>query len=114
MKKLLLALAALSLGCSSYDLTTPTQELLTGNWNLMSVNGTSLPFAPPHPGTNQQEVVADVLTLTAPNTFSEVTTVRITQHGRPSAKSAPSGCPRTARSRHKPSSIPAHTTSMRT
>ena len=81
MKKLLLALAALSLGCSSYDLTTPTQDALTGSWNLLSVNGTSLPYAPPHPGSNMQEVVADVLTLTAQNTFSEVTTIRITQDG---------------------------------
>ena len=81
MKKLLLALVTLSLGCSSYDLTTPTQDLLTGNWNLTAVDGNSLPYAPPHVGLDQQEVTADVLTLSADKTFSEATTLRITKNG---------------------------------
>lgn len=81
MKKLLIALAVLSLGCNSYTLTTPSQELLTGNWNLVSVDGNSLPYAPPHAGSDKEEVVQDVLTITAPDTFSEVTTIRVTQNG---------------------------------
>jgi hypothetical protein len=81
MKKLLLALACLSFGCSSYDLATPTQDLLVGKWNLTSVGGTPLPYAPPQAGLRKQEVVADVLTLAAPDTFTEVTSIRDTQNG---------------------------------
>lgn len=81
MKKILLVLASLSLGCSSYTLTTPTQESLGGKWNLTAVDGTSLPYTAPHIGTDKQEVMADVLTITPPNTFTEVTTVRSTVGG---------------------------------
>ena len=81
MQKLLIALVSLSLACSSYDLTTPSQESLTGTWKLTAVNDTPLPYEAPHIGTNKQEIVADVLTLTAPDTFSEATTIRITKDG---------------------------------
>lgn len=81
MQKLLIALASLSLACSSYDLTTPSQESLTGTWKLTAVNDTPLPYEAPHIGTNKQEIIADVLTLTAPDTFSEATTIRITKDG---------------------------------
>ncbi|HXV18377.1 MAG TPA: hypothetical protein VD758_16465 [Gemmatimonadaceae bacterium] len=81
MKKFLIALVSLSLACSSYDLTTPSQDSLTGRWNLTAVNDTPLPYEAPHIGTNKQEIIADVLTLTAPDTFSEATTIRITQNG---------------------------------
>lgn len=81
MKKLLLLLASLSLGCSSYDLATPSDESLAGKWNLTAVNGTSLPYGVPQPGSDKQEITADVLTITTPNTFTEVTTVRFTHNG---------------------------------
>ena len=81
MRKLLFLLASLSLGCSSYDLTTPTQDSLAGTWNLTTVNGSPLPYMIPQFGTTKREVLADVLTITAPNTFTEVTTVRSTQNG---------------------------------
>src|SRR5215208_2917095 len=81
MKKLLLVLASVSLGCSSYELTTPTQDSLAGKWNLTAVDGNALPYEVLHAGSNKQEVVADVLTITAPNTFTEITTVRNTENG---------------------------------
>jgi hypothetical protein len=81
MKKLLFALVSLSLGCSSYTLTTPTEDSLAGKWNLTAVDGTPLPYAVPLGGANKQEVTGDVLTIAAPNTFTEVTTVRKTQNG---------------------------------
>ena len=81
MRTLFVLFASLLVGCSSYDLTTPSQESLTGKWNLVSVNGNSLPYGAPQVGSNKQEVVEDVLTLTAPNTFTEVNTLQNTQNG---------------------------------
>ncbi len=81
MKPFLVLLASLLVGCSSYDLTTPSQESLAGKWNLASVNGNSLPYGAPQIGSNKQEIVQDVLTITAPNTFTEVTTLQNTQNG---------------------------------
>jgi hypothetical protein len=78
MKKLLILVTFL--GCSSYTLTTPTEESLTGKWNLTEVNGTPLPYTVPQIGA-KQEVVEDVLTIAPSNTFTEVTTIRITQNG---------------------------------
>ena len=83
MKKLLILLA--SLGCSSYTLTTPTEEALTGKWNLTAVNGTSLPYTVPQIGP-KQEVIEDVLTIATLKTFTEVTTIRITQNGQVTTK----------------------------
>jgi len=45
------------------------------------MNGTPLPFAISQFGGKKVEIIADVLTITAPNTFAEVTTVRTTQNG---------------------------------
>ena len=81
MKKILLLLASLSLGCSSYDLTTPTEDAIAGKWKLTAVNGTPLPYTVPHAGSTRQELVEDVVTITLPSTFSETTTFRITQNG---------------------------------
>jgi hypothetical protein len=81
MKKILLTLLSLSIACSSYDLTTPTQDALTGKWDLAAVNDAPLPFTFSKIGTNKTEITQDVLTITAPNTFSEVTTARETQNG---------------------------------
>lgn len=80
MKKLLLSLALLSLACTYDSLTTPTEALLTGKWNLTSVNGTALPYTISQLGGKKSEVVADTLTMGASNTFTEVTVVRTTQN----------------------------------
>jgi hypothetical protein len=80
MKKLLLMFVSLSLSaCTSYDLTTPTREQLTGTWNLTTVNDQGLPFKVGGPGS--REFVADVLVLADNNTFTETTTVRTTVNG---------------------------------
>lgn len=81
MKKLLIALASLSIACSTYDLDSPTQDSLAGRWNLTRVNDSPLPFVFAQTNSSKVEILEDVLTLTAPNTFSEVTTVRHTQSG---------------------------------
>ena len=86
MKKFLLALVSLSLGCSSYDLTTPSQDALTGKWSLTAVSDVPLPYRFAKTSTNTTEILEDVLTLTAPNTFSEVTSVRETQNGQVTAR----------------------------
>ena len=82
MKYFWITLLLLSIACSADDLTTPTQEVLSGEWNLTAVNDVPLPSVIPGPGGSTTEVVHDVLTITPPNTFSEVTTARETQGGR--------------------------------
>ncbi len=80
MKKVFLAITALVLaGCSSYDLTTPTQAILTGKWNLTAVEDKPLPYRIIGPGT--REVTGDVLTLSADGTFTESTTIQTTLNG---------------------------------
>lgn len=81
MKRLAVAFLLLSLACSSYDLTTPSQESLSGKWNLVSVNDTPLPYSAPHAGSNKLELVEDVLTISPPGSFTEVSTFRNTQDG---------------------------------
>jgi hypothetical protein len=81
MKKLLLAMVSLLIACSSYDLTTPTQDRLTGKWDLTAVNGVSLPYVFARTGANKTEITQDVLTIAASNIFSEVTTAQDTQNG---------------------------------
>ena len=81
MKRLSLLLIWLSLGCSSYDLATPTEEFIAGKWELTAVNGASLPYAVPGAGLNKQQIVEDVVTITPPSTFTEVTTLQDTRDG---------------------------------
>jgi len=81
IKKLRVAFMLLSLGCSSYDLTTPTQDSLSGKWNLVSVNDAPLPYEAPHVGSNKVELIEDVLTISPPHNFTEVSTFRDTQNG---------------------------------
>jgi hypothetical protein len=88
MKTLLALFVSVSLaGCSSYSLTTPTSELLTGTWNLTAVEGKSLPYKILGPGT--REVTADVLTLAADGTFSESTTIQTTANGTVTTETVP-------------------------
>ena len=87
MKKLLLAVASLLLACTYDSLTTPTQSLLTGKWDLTSVNGTALPYVLSQLGGKKTEVVADTLTMNASATFTEVTSVRTTQNGQVTTQS---------------------------
>ena len=86
MKKFLLALILLSPACSSYSLTTPTQDSLAGTWNLTAVNDQPLPFVFSQTNANTVEVMKDVLTITPPDQFSEVTTLRNTQSGQVSSE----------------------------
>lgn len=86
MKKLLVALVLLSLACSSYSLTTPTAEALAGTWNLTAVNNQPLPFVFSQTSASKVEVIKDVLTITPPDQFSEVTTLRNTDSGQVSSE----------------------------
>jgi hypothetical protein len=79
MKKLLVSLILLSLGCSSFSLTSPSQDTLAGTWNLTEVNDKPLPFVFAATSSNKVELVKDVLTITAPDKFSEVSTMRNTR-----------------------------------
>jgi hypothetical protein len=81
MKKLLVALVLLSLACGSYSLVSPAQDLLAGTWNLIAVNDQPLPFVFSQTSSNKVEVTKDVLTITPPDQFSEVTTLRNTRSG---------------------------------
>jgi hypothetical protein len=86
MKKLWLALVLPSLACSSYSLATPTDDSLAGTWNLIAVNDQPLPFVFSQTTAKKTEVMKDVLTITPPDQFSEITTLRNTSSGQVSSE----------------------------
>ena len=89
MKKIFVVLAAVALGCTSDSITTPTQESVAGTWTLKSVNGADLPYVLSQVGTSKSEVISDVVTVTPPSTFTELTTVRNTVNGQSSTQEVP-------------------------
>lgn len=78
-----LALVATLLAASGCgDTSGPDGGTLAGTYTLRTVNGSDLPFTLLQVGTELKvEVISDVVTLTANNTFSEVFTTRETENG---------------------------------
>lgn len=88
MKKLFLAFLCVTLACSS-DSTGPTEASVAGTWTLQSINGTNLPFVFAQTGANKAEITADVLTVTSSGSFTQITTVRITENGQVTTQTVP-------------------------
>lgn len=61
--------------------TAPTNASLAGTWTLQTVNGNPLPFTIYQDGTEKDDLVGDVITVTASGTFTELSTVRYTANG---------------------------------
>jgi hypothetical protein len=70
------AATVLLAGCDSGDTTVPTQNAVSGTWNLTTVNGSPLPFT--IQSTPKIEVVSDQLVVSANGTFTESTQTRTT------------------------------------
>lgn len=79
MRRLLVLASALLLSaCGGDSSTTPTGASIAGTWNLTSVNGASLPFVV-QAANPKVEVLSDVLTISAAGTFTQATSIRLTQ-----------------------------------
>jgi hypothetical protein len=82
---LLLTSAAACSGDS--DPTAPTQASITGTWTLQTINGTRLPFIVAQTGADKLELTSDVLTVSGTGSFTQTTTLRLTQNGQVTTQS---------------------------
>ena len=70
------AAAVLLAGCDSDDSTGPTENAVSGTWNLTTVNGAPLPFVTQ--STPKIELVSEQLVVSANGTFIQASQVRTT------------------------------------
>lgn len=75
---LVVLFGAFACGSSSDSSTGPAAIVVTGAWQLKTVNGTALPFGSTS-GTVKTEITGDALSLNADGTWSEATNYRVTQ-----------------------------------
>lgn len=92
MRRLIALLLTVGLvGCGS-DATSPSASI-AGTWSLKTVNGAALPFVILASGTDKEEIVSDVFTLTANGAshgaFTQLSTYRLTQNGQVTSQSIP-------------------------
>lgn len=87
---LALTLATVLAACGSSDKATgPTAATLAGVWNLQTINGNNLPYPVVAVGADHIDVVSDVITANANGTFSQLTTLKITQSGQTQTQTQP-------------------------
>lgn len=67
--------------------TEPTQVSVAGTWSLQTINGTRLPYVVAQTGADKLEVTSDVLSVSGTGSFTQTTTVRLTQNGQVSTQS---------------------------
>jgi lipocalin-like protein len=93
MRRLIALVLTVGLVACGSDATSPSATSITGTWSLKTVNGAALPFVVFASGTDKEEIVSDVFTLTANNAssgaFTQLTTFRITQNGQVASQSLP-------------------------
>jgi hypothetical protein len=87
---LALTLATVLAACGGSDKSTaPTTASVAGVWNLQTVNGNNLPYTVIAVGSDHIEVTSDVITASSNGTFSQVTTLRVTQSGQTQTQNQP-------------------------
>lgn len=59
-------------------------KTITGDWELRTVNGSSLPFTVSSSGSNKTEILDDVISFYEGFTFSETVHLRVTLNGQQS------------------------------
>ena len=93
MRRVLAVLVALALIACGGDSTTSPTASIGGTWSLRTVNGAPLPYVVLASGTDKEEIVSDVFTLTANGVsggaFTQLTTLRFTQNGQVTSQSIP-------------------------
>jgi len=70
------AATVLLAACDSDDSTGPTENAVSGTWNLTTVNGAPLPFV--IQSTPKIELVSEQLVVSANGTFTQASLVRTT------------------------------------
>ena|SRR5438045_2270167 len=80
---------SLLLACSDSKAPTAPDIGVTGTWHLQTVDGQALPFTLPEDDGLKADLTAEVITLTAPNTVTLMTTFLFNDHGRIFTESAP-------------------------
>jgi hypothetical protein len=92
MRRLLAIVLAATLTACGGDSTSPAPSI-AGTWSLKTINGAALPFVIVASGTDKQELVSDVFTVTANDAssgaFTQLTTVRFTQNGQVTTQTFP-------------------------
>lgn len=80
MRRILIALSAVSLlACG--DSSGPAASSAVGTWNLVTINGSPLPFTAVNQGLYKLEILSDVLIASADGTFTGTSTFRETDNG---------------------------------
>ena len=80
MRRLIIALSAVSLlACG--DSSGPAFSSAVGTWNLVTINGSPLPFTAVNQGLYKLEILSDVLIASADGTFTGTSTFRETNNG---------------------------------
>lgn len=80
MRRLIIALSAVSLlACG--DSSGPAFSSAAGTWNLVTVNGSPLPYTAVNQGLYKLEILSDVLIASADGTFTGTSTFRETDNG---------------------------------
>ena len=80
MRRILIALSAVSLlACG--DSSGPAFSSAVGTWNLVTINGSTLPFTAVNQGLYKLEILSDVLIASADGTFTGTSTFRETDNG---------------------------------
>jgi hypothetical protein len=88
MRKLLLAMAVLTLACGS-DSTDPTMASVAGTWHLFTVDGVALPYTLEQSSADKLELSSDVFTVTSTGSFTQMTVLKVTQNGEVSTEVVP-------------------------
>lgn len=70
------AATVLLAGCDSNGTTSPTENAVSGTWNLSTINGSPLPFT--LQSTPKIEVLSDQLVVSSNGTFTESRLLRFT------------------------------------
>jgi hypothetical protein len=86
-RRAFLVLSFVLAACGSDSSTEPSS--IVGTWTLQTINGSPLPFVVAQSGSDKEEVLSEVVTLSAGGTFTESSTLRLTVSGTVTTQSFP-------------------------
>jgi hypothetical protein len=89
MRTIACLLLVATMACGGDSPTQPTATSVAGTWRLQTINGTALPYVVAQTGADKVELTSDVITAVPSGSFTQLTTVRVTQNGQVSTQSLP-------------------------